>query len=85
MPLHVVQRGSQRVSRVCLLLLSLFGLFAMTSLFVAIGQRISWLQYLYFISYIKLAITLIKYIPQVLYQPGCAFASSPYLDMFTVV
>jgi len=40
-------------------------LFLIISLFIAVSRRISWLLYLYFFSYIKLAITLIKYIPQV--------------------
>jgi len=39
--------------------------FAFVSLFVAVAQKISWLDYLYYFSYIKLGVTLVKYIPQV--------------------
>lgn len=43
------------------------------SLFVAVGNKLSWLDFLYYTSYVKLAITLIKYIPQVmnLISPNC--------------
>lgn len=34
-------------------------------LFVAVGMKISWLEYLMVFSYVKLGVTLIKYIPQV--------------------
>jgi cystinosin len=34
------------------------------SLFVSIGGVLAWLDLLYFISYVKLAVTLIKYVPQ---------------------
>ena len=35
------------------------------SLFVAVGGKLEWLDFLYVASYVKLAITLLKYIPQV--------------------
>ena len=59
------QRGGQRISRVAMVLLSGGWLFAIISLFVAVGHKITWLQYLYYLSYIKLGVTLIKYVPQV--------------------
>lgn len=40
-------------------------LFALISLFLAVAKEISWLDYLYYFSYIKLAVTLVKYVPQV--------------------
>lgn len=40
-------------------------MFALISLFVAVAKTITWLDYLYYFSYIKLAVTLIKYVPQV--------------------
>lgn len=39
--------------------------FALVSLFVAVARKITWLEYLYNFSYIKLAVTLVKYVPQV--------------------
>ena len=35
------------------------------SLFVSIGKKLQWLDLLYIVSYVKLAVTLIKYVPQV--------------------
>ena len=59
------QRGNQRVSMVCKVLVGLAWLFAIVALFVAVFKVITWFMYLYFFSYIKLAVTLIKYVPQV--------------------
>ena len=60
-------RGGQTVSRTCILVLILLGL----AIFVAAGlvagkvaPSFSWLNYLLYLSYIKLAISLMKYIPQ---------------------
>jgi len=58
------QRGGQRVSRVCLAILVLIVLFLSTSLIVSLTGKLAWLDFLYFCSYVKLGITLIKYIPQ---------------------
>lgn len=61
----LLQRGGQKVSWTALLLLLIGWTFALVSLFIAVAKKITWLDYLYYFSYIKLAITLIKYIPQV--------------------
>ncbi|XP_062412691.1 cystinosin [Sardina pilchardus] len=58
------ERGGQKVSRVAIGLLVLGWTFALISLFVAVAGKITWLDYLYYFSYIKLAVTLVKYIPQ---------------------
>uniref|UniRef100_UPI00398F495F cystinosin-like n=1 Tax=Pristiophorus japonicus TaxID=55135 RepID=UPI00398F495F len=58
------ERGEQKVSRIATGLLVAAWLFALVTLFVTVADKITWLQYLYYFSYIKLAITLIKYIPQ---------------------
>ncbi|XP_051894075.1 cystinosin-like isoform X2 [Pristis pectinata] len=58
------ERGEQKVSKVATVLLAAIWLFALITLFVTIADKITWLQYLYYFSYIKLVITLIKYIPQ---------------------
>ncbi|KAM9384408.1 cystinosin isoform 1-T2 [Pholidichthys leucotaenia] len=60
----VYERGGQRVSRTAVILLVIGWLFALISLFVAIANKITWLDYLYYFSYIKLGVTLIKYVPQ---------------------
>lgn len=60
----IYESGGQKLSKVCYILLGLMWLFLIISLFVAVGHAITWLQYLYYFSYVKLAITLIKYVPQ---------------------
>ncbi|XP_028301032.1 cystinosin [Gouania willdenowi] len=60
----VYERGGQRVSWTALFLLLIGWTFAFISLFLAIARVISWLDYLYYFSYIKLGVTLIKYVPQ---------------------
>ncbi|XP_059384729.1 cystinosin-like [Carassius carassius] len=60
----IYERGEQKVSRVAIGLLVIGWTFAFVSLFVAVAQKISWLDYLYYFSYIKLGVTLVKYIPQ---------------------
>ncbi|KAI4904231.1 hypothetical protein NFI96_031758 [Prochilodus magdalenae] len=60
----IYERGGQKVSKVAIVLLVIAWTFAFVTLFVAVGQKITWLQYLYYFSYIKLGVTLVKYIPQ---------------------
>ncbi|XP_071343457.1 cystinosin [Trachinotus anak] len=58
------ERGGQKVSWTARILLVIAWLFALVSLFVAVAKQITWLDYLYYFSYIKLAVTLVKYVPQ---------------------
>lgn len=60
----IYERGQQKVSLVSKVLLGVIwaGLFAV--LFVAVAHKITWYTYLMVFSYVKLGITLIKYIPQ---------------------
>jgi len=58
------ERGGQKVSWTALFFLLIGWTFALVSLFLAVAKQISWLDYLYYFSYIKLAVTLIKYVPQ---------------------
>ncbi|CAJ1060135.1 cystinosin [Xyrichtys novacula] len=60
----IYERGGQKVSWTALVLLLIGWTFALVSLCLAIAQKITWLDYLYYFSYIKLAVTLIKYVPQ---------------------
>ncbi|KAJ8408290.1 hypothetical protein AAFF_G00257040 [Aldrovandia affinis] len=58
------ERGGQKVSKIAIGLLVIAWTFALVTLFVAVAHTITWLEYLYYFSYIKLGITLVKYIPQ---------------------
>lgn len=58
------ERGGQRVSWSAWVCLVVGWTFALISLFLAVAKRITWLDYLYYFSYIKLGVTLIKYVPQ---------------------
>jgi cystinosin len=61
-------RGGQRISRLCLAILAALGLAIFgAALLVAFkaGAWFTWLHYLLYLSYVKLAITLMKYLPQV--------------------
>ncbi|KAM3854848.1 cystinosin isoform 1-T1 [Vipera latastei] len=60
----IYERGSQKVSRVAIAFLVAAWLFIFTTLAVTVAQIITWLQFLFYFSYIKLGITLIKYFPQ---------------------
>lgn len=60
----IYERGGQKVSKVAIGLLVIAWSFAFVSLFVAVAHIITWLEYLYYFSYIKLGVTLVKYIPQ---------------------
>lgn len=60
----VYEREGQRVSWSACFFLVVGWTFALVSLFVAVAKKITWLDYLYYFSYIKLGVTLIKYVPQ---------------------
>ncbi|XP_068563867.1 cystinosin [Cebidichthys violaceus] len=60
----VFERGGQKVSCTAMFLLVIGWTFALVSLFLAVAKQITWLDYLYYFSYIKLAVTLVKYVPQ---------------------
>ncbi|KFR05487.1 Cystinosin [Opisthocomus hoazin] len=61
----IYERAGQKVSRVVVGLLALAWIFTFTTLFLAAAEQMTWLQFLFCFSYIKLAVTLIKYFPQV--------------------
>ncbi|KAI5626684.1 cystinosin precursor, partial [Silurus asotus] len=58
------EAGGQKVSNVAIFFLVVAWTFAFVTLFVAVAQKITWLNYMYCFSYVKLGVTLIKYIPQ---------------------
>lgn len=63
----IYEREHQRVSMIAKSILSAFGVFLLISMILCFASTLHWLDFLYFCSYVKLAITLIKYIPQVRY------------------
>ncbi|KAM9526184.1 cystinosin isoform 2-T4 [Guaruba guarouba] len=60
----IYERAAQKVSKVVVGLLALAWIFTFTTLFLAAAEEMTWLQFLFCFSYIKLAVTLIKYFPQ---------------------
>ena len=62
------QRGTQKVSKLCRILVGCFLLLIADRLYLALQGTVSWLDWLYFLSTVKIAITLIKYIPQAYYN-----------------
>lgn len=60
-----LQRADQKVSRIVKLILSAYYVIVFTSGVCAYIDKIEWLDFFYYCSYIKLSVTLIKYIPQV--------------------
>ncbi|XP_066058288.1 cystinosin isoform X1 [Chamaea fasciata] len=60
----IYERAGQKVSKVVVGLLALAWIFTFTTLFLAAAEEMTWLQFLFCFSYIKLAVTLIKYFPQ---------------------
>lgn len=60
----IYEKASQKVSWVVVGLLALAWIFVFATLFVAFLRVITWLQFLFYFSYIKLGVTLVKYFPQ---------------------
>ncbi|XP_050546959.1 cystinosin homolog isoform X2 [Daktulosphaira vitifoliae] len=58
------ERGSQQVSYTAKLIMFFYSIVIIGLSIVIYLQKITWLDFLYYCSYIKLSITLIKYIPQ---------------------
>ncbi|XP_063686556.1 cystinosin homolog isoform X1 [Bolinopsis microptera] len=59
------ERGGQRPSPLCLFILTAFGCGMVLMLIVATSCCITWFQYVTIFSYVKLAVTVFKYSPQV--------------------
>lgn len=60
----IYERGNQRVSYTAQGFLGVFSITIVVTVVLAIVEKMAWLDFLYTISYIKLAITLLKYVPQ---------------------
>ncbi|VDM26960.1 unnamed protein product, partial [Toxocara canis] len=62
------QRGGQRVSYTCAAISTTFILFAIVSLVLTMVKVIDALQFIMFLSYIKMGVTLCKYFPQAFFN-----------------
>ncbi|KAF2879598.1 hypothetical protein ILUMI_26572, partial [Ignelater luminosus] len=60
------ETGGQKVSTTAKAILGIFAILLSSSLIISLINAMQWLNFLYFCSYIKLTITLIKYVPQAL-------------------
>ncbi|XP_014209535.1 cystinosin homolog isoform X2 [Copidosoma floridanum] len=64
----IYETGNQKLSVTALIIHGIFVSFVTTSLIFALLRALQWLEFLYYCSYVKLVITLIKYIPQAFYN-----------------
>ncbi|XP_029158823.1 cystinosin homolog isoform X3 [Nylanderia fulva] len=64
----IYEIGNQRVSTTARIIHGVFTIFILISLILSIQNTIHWLDFLYYCSYVKLSITLIKYVPQAFYN-----------------
>ncbi|KAH8382982.1 hypothetical protein KR009_006142, partial [Drosophila setifemur] len=62
----IYERAQQRVSFIAYGILAIFAVVVAVSAGLAAGSVIHWLDFLYYCSYVKLTITIIKYVPQAL-------------------
>ncbi|XP_076663786.1 lysosomal cystine transporter cystinosin isoform X2 [Andrena cerasifolii] len=64
----IYETGSQRVSTTARIIHGVFAVFVLISMILAVVKVLAWLDFLYYCSYVKLCITLIKYVPQAFYN-----------------
>ncbi|XP_076162915.1 lysosomal cystine transporter cystinosin isoform X2 [Ptiloglossa arizonensis] len=64
----IYETGTQRVSTTARVIHGIFAIIVILSLILATVKVLAWLDFLYYCSYIKLCITLIKYVPQAFYN-----------------
>lgn len=64
----IYEIGNQRVSTTARVIHGIFAVFILISLILSFVHTIHWLEFLYYCSYVKLSITLIKYVPQAYYN-----------------
>lgn len=61
----IYDRGQQRVSNLAKIILGVYGICTVVMAILAGTAVVHGLDFLYFCSYVKLSITIMKYIPQV--------------------
>ncbi|XP_068236157.1 cystinosin homolog [Palaemon carinicauda] len=64
----IYDRGDQQISNTAKSIFSTIGLVTIVMVILGAASVIAWLDFLYYLSYVKLFITLIKYIPQAYYN-----------------
>lgn len=64
----IYETGNQRVSTTARIIHGIFATFILISLILSSVKTIQWLDFLYYCSYVKLSVTLIKYVPQAFYN-----------------
>ncbi|XP_044017724.1 cystinosin homolog isoform X1 [Aphidius gifuensis] len=64
----IYETGDQRVSTTARIIHGIFTTIILVSVILSIINYLTWLDFLYYCSYVKLAITLIKYVPQAYYN-----------------
>nr|XP_012154310.1 PREDICTED: cystinosin homolog isoform X1 [Megachile rotundata]XP_012154311.1 PREDICTED: cystinosin homolog isoform X1 [Megachile rotundata]XP_012154312.1 PREDICTED: cystinosin homolog isoform X1 [Megachile rotundata]XP_012154313.1 PREDICTED: cystinosin homolog isoform X1 [Megachile rotundata] len=64
----IYEIGNQTVSITARIIHAIFAVFILISIILAGVATITWLDFLYYCSYVKLCITLIKYVPQAFYN-----------------
>lgn len=64
----IYDRGDQQISNTAKSIFSTIGLVTIVMVILAAASVVPWLDFLYYLSYVKLFITLIKYIPQAYYN-----------------
>ncbi|XP_036323473.1 cystinosin homolog, partial [Rhagoletis pomonella] len=62
----IYERGQQRISKIASGILGVFAIIVLVIVILAAVDVLNWLDFLYYCSYIKLSITIIKYVPQAL-------------------
>jgi len=60
----IYERGNQSMSKICKIIFVGIFIFLAISLIISLAGVLKYLDFLYFCSYVKLFITLIKYVPQ---------------------
>ncbi|KAF7635606.1 hypothetical protein Mgra_00004995 [Meloidogyne graminicola] len=60
----IYERGTQRISYTCRLWASILLGFSSLSLFLALIHLFNWLDFINYLSYVKMAVTMSKYFPQ---------------------
>ncbi|XP_058117351.1 cystinosin homolog [Anopheles ziemanni] len=60
----IYERGEQKVSRIAWAIIGVFVIVIVTAGILVGTETFHWLDFLYVLSYIKLSVTLIKYVPQ---------------------
>lgn len=60
----IYERAAQRVSWTAQGIIGIFAVTIIVTGGLSLGSKLAWLDFLYTLSYIKLAITLMKYVPQ---------------------